>query len=262
VFVIRAKNSNPVDAESSICLSLPGNFLPCPLELAYDGEPLTLAEFVQPVYRLCDMMCDYTTSKPGLAERIPCKGGCSKCCSYLVSISIPEAIEIFREVEGFPTRIKNHIKRNSISVCRRILDNKPPRDLFEGDDISLQNQNKRLSEWYQTLNISCPFLYDDHCLIYEFRPLSCRQYFVTGPACDKNSRKTKIVPQPVNLTHTIGLTVSQLQDDIPQSILLPFVFAWCDDNPDILEKSYPASELASLFSEELSNSSKYQPIAH
>lgn len=264
MFVIRENNSGST-AGDGIHLSLPENSLPGPVELAYDSEPVGLAEFVQPMYRLCDMMCDYTTSRPKLEGHIPCKKGCSTCCSYLVSVSVPEAISIVREIEKFPEKIKNSVKRKSISICHKILDNKPPRDLLDdltAGDVDLQKQNKRLSEWYKTLNASCPFLYADHCLIYEFRPLSCRQYFVTGPACNKNSSRTKAVPQPVNLTHTIGLTVSQLQEDIPQSILLPFVFAWCADNPDILENSYPAGEIARIFSEKLTESSKFQPVPH
>jgi len=262
LFIDKQRTHSP-RRSNRLPLSLPRQALQEPLEIVHGNDMVRLMELVQPVRQLCNMMCDYVTSRSEVASKIPCEKGCSECCDYLVPVSVLEAVKLVEEVERFPKKIKNDMKDNSLRISRKILENKPPQDLpddLTDGDSDVQSRSEMLSRWYKTLDVTCPFLYENYCLVYEFRPLSCRQYFVTGPACNCKSDKTKVLQPPVNLTHFLGLIISEFEADIPQAILLPFVFLWYQDNRHIFEKTYPEREIARVFAEKLAQFTEFAPL--
>jgi Fe-S-cluster containining protein len=89
-------------------------------------------------------------------------------------------------------------------------------------------------------------------MIYEFRPLSCRQYFVTTNRCGGIGHTEKLI-SPVNLSQILSLTTSRLTKTAPQAIMLPLIFAWQQENQHLFEKHYPSKEMAGIFVETLCN---------
>jgi Fe-S-cluster containining protein len=77
-----------------------------------------------------------------LKERSVCKTGCSHCCHVDVEIIYAEAAYI-QEMTG--------IKHNEI-------------------------YKKQKNDFHKT-KTPCPFLKDNNCSIYEFRPIACRAFF-------------------------------------------------------------------------------------
>ena len=83
------------------------------------------------------------------APNKPCKNGCSACCYYNLEISRAEAEYI------------------SVNTGAIITKNKIRNRNFHG--------------------VPCPFLKNDSCSIYEFRPYTCRRHFTSAPTntfCD------------------------------------------------------------------------------
>jgi hypothetical protein len=88
---------------------------------------------------------------------------------------------------------------------------------------------------YFRLGITCPFLEDGSCSIYEHRPLVCREYLVTSPAahCARQGDPTAPISMvPVsNTSHALAL----LPHDNPADLLrLPLTLAlsWSASHPE------------------------------
>jgi len=80
------------------------------------------------------------TTRP-LAQIASCSKGCSTCCEYDVHISSVEALYIHKNIQHE----------------------------FDFDE------NPELTKEHKT---PCPFLINQQCSIYEFRPIVCRTYYV------------------------------------------------------------------------------------
>lgn len=90
------------------------------------------------VYDLLDRISQHTQSF------VPCSAGCSDCCKMNVSISDVEAEQIGARINRTP---------------------ESPKTPTRPDDTS------------KHLGVPCPFLKNDECSIYDFRPVVCRKHF-------------------------------------------------------------------------------------
>lgn len=88
------------------------------------------------LYNLADKILEQTK------EFLPCQKGCSHCCYINVSITILEA---------------EYIERNTGIKFRKLLTSKS------------YDNNK-------FLGITCPFLKNNTCTIYKYRPFACRKH--------------------------------------------------------------------------------------
>ncbi len=124
---------------------------------------------------------------------------------------------------------------------------------------TLQN----LSDWYSNLQLRCPFLVNDCCQIYEYRPLVCREYFVlegSGPCagdCADSSRRVNI---PISIAEILAETCCKLQGR-DNTVVLPLAIAYAYDNPDDARRTFPAETLVRTFVETLCDNI-YQNISN
>ena len=91
-----------------------------------------------------------------ITATLACKPGCAWCCNLPVHTSIAELVLIARS-------------------CSATL----PQDEF----VELRNRTREAAKTYQqhldkgsagTMQLTCPLLSDNRCLVYESRPLACR----------------------------------------------------------------------------------------
>jgi hypothetical protein len=122
-------------------------------------------------------------------EKVTCHKGCSDCCVLYIEANIQEseAIVCFlyqRQdiLSGFLKRydLWRHRMRQSgdpFSNCERILHEGRQEKISRSDQYILLD-TLRL---YHEQNITCPFLCDGVCTIYEVRPYVCANHYVTTP---------------------------------------------------------------------------------
>jgi Fe-S-cluster containining protein len=144
-----------------------------------------LADIVPPARALCDRITEIVLRRTGRAEsQIPCGKGCSACCERcLVPLSVPEALWFREEIIGEPASRREFTWKSCLRAAQLILQQRPPESLIYKTDASNPVQAvdmNRISNWYTSLNLACPFLFNDVCGIYEQRPLACREHFVKG----------------------------------------------------------------------------------
>lgn len=127
-------------------------------------------EIIEGFYRLYDEI--WKNTNQNVKEAISCKKGCSACCHINVDIHEVEARLIFQEY-GY--------KKINWSV----LEKQQGLDIFHRPKIE---------------DSACIFLESKgNCGIYEYRPISCRKFFVVSPAelCDATKSGNTISIQPI-----------------------------------------------------------------
>jgi len=126
----------------------------------------------------------------------PCKKGCiySTCCSEYVEANLQECeaivyhlyqneniLEAFlNNYEKWRQKEKEALdiykKRQTLRWEIRALKNPTTQKLQK-----MERLEEELSEQYYKLNLPCPFLDNNQCLIYEVRPLMCVAYYSIDP---------------------------------------------------------------------------------
>ena len=108
-----------------------------------------------------------------------------------------------------------------------------------------------VSNWYTSLKVHCPFLYNHACSIYSQRPLACREHFIKGSvrACKGLPGAAKVLDMPVRLPNVLGQLASELEGTDVEAVILPLALLWCRENPERAERSWPAEMMVRRFVE-------------
>ena len=193
-------------------------------------------------------------------EYVPCCKGCSECCNYLVPVSVPEAFRIRDELLAMPTEQGGLLLQSFLDASRTILDSTNNGcDLSRICDASSEEQLSDLSKWYRGLKLPCPFLSESICTSYEQRPVTCREYIVTGtPLICKNESigKSNAVTLPVSINNVLVDLSSRLEQSEAESIILPLLLPWTQENLVRGERTWPAEMMVRRFVEIIENKLK------
>jgi Fe-S-cluster containining protein len=178
---------------------------------------------------------------------IPCKKGCAACCSYLIPLSVPEVFRLRDEIAQMPSEESRRITEALLVNAKKILDNS--RTGVEKNSSAKTNLNiqaARLSRWYSSLKMSCPFLSNDLCITYDQRPVACREHVVTTAAklCqEKWSDQALSVAMPVRITDVLSQLSAELESSSPEAIMLPLALPWAENNLTRGQRQWPAIEM-------------------
>jgi Fe-S-cluster containining protein len=198
-------------------------------------------------------------------EFIPCCKGCSACCNYLVPLSVPEAFRLREEILALPARQRRKVVQSCIETAKIILSKKPEEfEITESAETNSRIQINKLSKWYASFKLACPFLSDSLCSSYEQRPIACREYIVTGSAqfC-KNAwlindalkplwrarSESHIVQMPVSVLDCLGHLTAELEQTEIEAVMLPLVLPWVQENLERGERRWPAIQMVECFVE-------------
>ena len=126
----------------------------------------------------------------------PCKQGCvySTCCNEYVEANLQECEAIVYYLYQNENILEAFLKNYEIwrQKEKETLEIYGKRDMLKWEIRALKNPTiqklqkmerleDELSEQYYKLNLPCPFLDNNLCLIYEVRPLMCVAYYSIDP---------------------------------------------------------------------------------
>ena len=123
-------------------------------------------------------------------EKATCRKGCSVCCVLFIEASIQECEAIVHHLYRNPDKMSQFLRGyqewrlmmrlsgNPFERCEEILHARREEDIDQSDQETLL----RALGLYQHQNMSCPFLDQGACSIYEVRPYACANHYVTTPA--------------------------------------------------------------------------------
>ncbi|OQA02503.1 MAG: hypothetical protein BWY69_01056 [Planctomycetes bacterium ADurb.Bin401] len=230
------------------------------------GQEATLSDIVPAARKISDkIICAIMQGLNEDGINVPCRKGCCSCCSSLIPMPIPEVFRMREELLSMPNKSSNRILRRSINSAVRILKKTNRSEYLKDFSKPGKNSLNDLNKWYGELHEVCPLLSGGVCMLYEQRPIACREHIVTGTAemCrqDKLS-KPNVVPVRVSMVETLGEMASQIEGTEVEAIILPFTQAWVQDNLWRAERKWPAMEMVGIFTDILkrkANTANPQP---
>lgn len=233
------------------------------LYIAVGNKPVRLSMLV-PLARLLNtrittIIKEYVINNGGT---VTCQAKCSQCCRYLIPVAIPEAIRLSEEVMQMSKWKQKLVYKSTTLVAKRILELTPKDFLQELAEVQSETGSElnEISKWYSSMNLPCPFLFNNMCTIYNRRPMVCREHLAVNSVPDfckpGNTKQAQLSQTPFSIAEALAELTSELEQKPVETIMLPFVFAWYDRNYGCFEHTWPASELVRRFVEILSSQNR------
>ncbi len=227
------------------------------LRIRVEKDRVRLADVVPLAQVVCREITGLVVNRVrGEGRGIPCRKGCSSCCSSLVPLSVPEAFWLSDEILARPEAQRVLMERACFLAARHILGKEPPKPFAEQTKLMLSDNPPeqdlmRVANWYKGLRLACPFLIGGVCTVYEQRPLACREHFVRGTAraCKGERGEAKVVEMPMRMVEVLGQLASELEDTSVEAVMTPLVLVWRQENLERDKQTWPASMMVERFIE-------------
>jgi Fe-S-cluster containining protein len=242
----------PRDAETiSFELVIAGKTVPFHINVA--DKQATLADIVPPARRLSEKLTNLFLDRLRKnGQPAPCRKGCAACCSYLIPLSIPEVFCLREELLSMPADDSREILRACLDTAEKILNSRSQKSYLESVSENGQFQTNQMSKWYAGLKLACPFLSDGLCMLYEQRPLACREHLVTGSSffCQPDhGGEPTVAAMPISVLEAVGRLTAELEGLDIEAVMLPLAFPWAQNNLPRMEHTWPAVTMVKRFVE-------------
>jgi Fe-S-cluster containining protein len=220
------------------------------------GARVGLTALVPEAFELADRIVREAVEREvKLGLETPCTKGCAACCRPLIRVSVPEALYIYERVmeserfwrDGILDRFeqaRDALKQNGLAETLE-------RDLVrQPGDVAYDHRLHLLSHKYITLNLACPFLDNEICSIYSWRPITCRQYLVTSFASlcvDPFANNVRRLSLTLQVTDLLAQGTADVLDEPFTMIALPLALNWASENRELAKPQWPRQKLGSGF---------------
>ena len=170
--------------------------------LTVPASPVEVAAVVPALRALDDsLIAEAVTAVENEGGRISCRLGCAACCYQLVPVTEMEAQFLTKAVDTLPPDQRHAVRARATEAVRTLEAAGLLAEVGRIDTLS-QTDVDSMAIRYFRIQVPCPFLDGTSCLIYEQRPLACREYLVTSARerCDRFGEETvERVPLPFSL---------------------------------------------------------------
>lgn len=227
---------------------------PVDLHIAVADRQATLADIVPLARKLATKLALVVLDKlKNEGKIVPCRKGCSACCSYLTPLSVPEVFCLRQEVLAMPADQGRTVLKSCLETAKKILENWPGK--FETNELTKINGQSRhsdISRWYAGLELLCPLSSDGLCTAYQQRPIACREHLVTGSVLSCNAKKTdelQVVQTPVSILEALAQLTAELEQSTVEAVMLPLALPWAQENLERANQTWPAVMMVKRFIE-------------
>ncbi len=205
------------------------------LEVSASTGPTRVADLLPLVNSLVDSFATITAETiEEKGGRISCKMGCAACCRQLIPLTEPEARRISELLDSMPEPGRSEMIARFDAARKKVADAGllPELLAIEGTGTS---EYVALALKYFRLWVTCPFLENEMCSIYQDRPIACREYVVITPAENCRELSPEKV-KSVSLKTDFARAIAEVGADpaSPCQTRIPLIFArrWTAANPD------------------------------
>lgn len=192
--------------------------------------------------------------------KISCKKGCAACCRQHVPISPAEARLMAAIVENMPEPGRSEFKKRFEQAVQRLRESGIMDQAMNYHQLSKKETLAMAKEYFE-LGIACPFLENESCSVYPFRPLICREYLVISPAshCAKlDEEHIKRLKLPVSVADTFSGMDGVRKKGENKYIPLIMALEWTEKHSDDCELR-PGPKWVQNFFTELSGAEIPEP---
>lgn len=218
-----------------------------------DPGPMRLAELVPSAVEITDILVARAVDLHTREGNPPsCRPRCGACCRQMVPLSPPEVFLFMDLIDACHTELGGDIDRRFQEAADTAETHHLISMLLEDaydDDCMMAAAEK-----YFHLQIPCPFLENESCRIYPYRPIACRLYTVTTPPefCrDPFSGRVSRIPTPMPLSLTLAQLTARLTGMELRLVPLSLAPIWAHDHRHIHDKTWPGVELFREFLRQL-----------
>lgn len=206
-----------------------------------DG-PSRLVDLVRAAGTLADAATDVAVGRARAAgKEVSCRPGCAACCRHVVGVSVPEASALAALVDALPGERRAAIRARFADAVGRLeraglLDPGAPRgerSLVARRLGSPDEVRRDLVGRYLAARVDCPFLDGEACVVYEDRPMVCRQHVVTTPAerCWRpHEEEVDRLEPPFQVGPALGRAAGRLLGIEPHLLPLVLVLEWAESS--------------------------------
>jgi Fe-S-cluster containining protein len=215
------------------------------LEMPAHGERMRLDQALPALRAIQDAFAAAAIRKDGQA--VTCVKGCSACCRIQpVPVTPVEACALLLLVEQMPEPHRAAVIARFEERVERLREAGLADGFLEGRRATSEEHAKAEARRYLDLALACPFLEDGACSIYETRPFTCREYFVTTPKelCqDPLSSPVRTVPGIPQAVEASRATAEAFMGKAVYAIPLTLALVYAASHRDDLERTYESSQL-------------------
>jgi len=222
--------------------------------LAVPKKPLRLAELAWNFMGISEKLTDVGVqreARKGLT--VSCQKGCGACCRQLVPLSPPEAWLIADVTAGLPPSRRADVLAVFARAGEALDQSGLGAQLLARIETTAQMTD--LAVAYFRLGVPCPFLRDESCSIYPYRPSICREYLVTSPPenCATLGRAPVArVPVHVRLSEALARLTGKLLGREAEVVPLTMALEWAEAHRDEGRRTWDARFLLESLVAELS----------
>lgn len=185
-------------------------------------------------------------------KTISCQRGCTHCCRQLVPVAPLEAKRLAEVIAAMPAeqrRVIGERFQEALQTLEKagLVRAKPARGLRamtskETDVVAAWND---VSRRYYELRLDCPFLENDSCVIYEERPIACREYNAVTPSemCENFDPGIETLERPVRLGEALTQAGNEVAKAKDMAIALPLVLEWVTARAQVFSGEYDGEKL-------------------
>jgi len=217
-----------------------------------DPAFMSLTDLVPEAFRLADRLVRQAQERAARCGlQVQCCKGCGVCCRYLVRISLPEALFLAERIQQ-----TTHPRREDLLArfarVREVLQQEWLYEDLRGGltsaqvDITYPHRLYLFSRSYLELGLPCPFLEDDACSIYAYRPTTCRQYVVTSPSSrcvNPFMENVNRVSRDLDVPDLLSEVTADLLGEPATLLVLSLAPEWAARNEHLGHLRWPRREL-------------------
>jgi Fe-S-cluster containining protein len=221
-----------------------------------NDNPVGLGALVPEAFKIADRIARNGVAREAkFGSKVSCNKGCSACCTWLVRVSIPEALYLYECIFGCETCRRNRILEK-FHKGREILKQNGFAETLKQDlirqpgDVSYDHRLHLLSRRYHSLKMPCPLLKEKTCSIYLWRPIVCRQYYATSPAgwcMDPFTKNVRRVSLTFDVTGLLADVAADILSQPRRMIALPLILDWAAEHEHLAKLRWPQQELLTRF---------------
>lgn len=175
--------------------------------------------------------------------KIACSKGCGACCSsFLVPMTVPEAIRLVEELQALPQRQRRHLQPLFLQAERKLAESDlagQMASLDPNDPASTVQQRDLAGKWWSENRFPCPMLSGNACGLYRSRPIPCREFLaLSDPRCCATNTETRAL-RPFSMHQVVSAWAAEFEGTRPTLVLMANLLGWWQHNAERARRTWP-----------------------
>ena len=192
--------------------------------------------------------------------KITCSKGCGACCSsYLVPMTVPEALRLIEELQALDQRERRRLEPLFLKAEQKLAETDlagQMASLDPDDPAGTAAQRELAGKWWSENRFPCPLLRGNACGLYRSRPLPCREFLaLSDPRCCTTNTETR-AGRPFSMHQVVSAWAAEFEGARPALVLMANLLGWWQHNAERAKLTWPGPILVRRLMELLAQTAR------